>query len=114
MALLKIKVFLAQDCADSRVVFEALPLQLMGWSYCAQYWQVHHGQVLRNLNRFECEQMFQGGSTAQVQNELQLRPDEGDSNLVVERTPTIVLQGELFTGAKALEGLCAYLQKTLL
>ena len=111
MAVLKIKVYLAQDCADSRAVFEALPEQLMGRSCCVQYWQVQNAQAVRTVNRFECEQWLHVATESQALSEQRLRPSEVGASLAVQCTPTIELQDQVFTGAQALAELGAYLQQ---
>ena len=111
MAVLKIKLYLAQDCEDSRAVFEALPDQLMGRSYCVQYWLVQNAKAVRTVNRFECEQLFKATSDSQALNEQGLSPGELGASLAVLRTPTIELQDQVFAGAQALAELGAYLQQ---
>lgn len=95
--MFKIRVVLDRHDAHSRTLFDALPRQLMGRSYCAEYVVVEGGRTSAVCSRYRCEQYLSGQWDA--------FEAVADGLPFCGATPVIEAFGQFFIGEHALDAL---------
>jgi hypothetical protein len=95
--MFQLRVVLNRHDAYSRTLFDALPMRLMGRSYCADYVLVEDGRSSDVCSRYRCEQHLTG------------QRDAFDSTVdgvsFCGSTPAIEALGQVFAGEHALDAL---------
>ncbi len=102
--MLKIRLYLDRHDVHSRALFDVLPMQLMGRSYCADYVLVEGDRASAVCNRLTCEQHLTGQVDALA----------GASGAVpfCGPTPAIEALGCVFNGENALDAFIQHLAHT--
>jgi hypothetical protein len=101
--MFKIRVVLDRHDAHSRTLFDALPMRLMGRSYCADYVLVESGRSSAVCSRYRCEQHLAGQQDAF---------DSTDDGVAFRgSTPAIEAFGQVFAGEHALDALLQHVAR---